>query len=660
MADSLTRQETFNDSFGTWFDGQLKPTIDDNRRRYAMEVEDIEERTELGLSSFASTKSTSVVDRAVERAIMEYHGEEGAISFTAKNAGDKNMDFLAAIHTENFRIRSGFGYFNFPTWNAVSLTAGFVDGIEAAMVSWKKESYTDKRTAYSRIDLQTGQPVEISKEEYEEQQIFMPEIFFEEEVEEEVPVVDTWWIDQLLPGENVLWDPKAPLLDADKGQCCLVKVERTIDQILEMGAMGVIDKITREELEEYQDAEQGDDFESDDSPDLDEWNTVEMWIWFEKKDALWHVEFSIEGKLSLSEAKNINDAWYNGRKVNRLPVVIGTSKLKPFQPVGRGIPESIAPIEDEYIQLRNLGVDRAKQDVEGRWRVSPGSDIDVNALVNSPVVRFDQGEAEKFDNVSNSNGLNQQIGALVGDINELAPVGMESSQITPSGADKTLGAIQLALGSSNEKLSVGLMVRNITLMTPVLYLISELTIAFETDENVLKLAEARAGSKREHKGQKLPRTAQGQGQGMINLKAIDVPLNIQINAGLGSVPRQQKLQYMQFLGQVGKTLGVPLDGLKMFQQGSVLLGFGEDQFISEQTPTPKGPEMKADIKIDFDRLPPEMQIQLLKMFASKSESMDLSFTGDGNLPKADGLPALQSSQPMQGAVDPMGGQNVQG
>jgi hypothetical protein len=647
---SLNKQVQFNDSFTTWFNSEVKPTLESSRRRYRMEHEDAKKREELGLSAVPSTKSAATVDRSVERAIMEYHGEQDAISFTAKNAGDKNLDFLAAIHTENFHIRSQTS-FPFAVWNSTSLTAGFVDGLEAAIVSWRKEAYTEKRQEYFAIN-ETGMPAPVDEEMYNEYSKIAPEMFFAEDVEEEIKVIDTWWVDQLIPGENVLWDVKAPLLDINMGQACLVKMERSVDAILEMSEAGIIDKITKEELRQFQDTSTTDEQASTfTDPDMDDYNRVELWIWFTKDKSQWWVEFSLEGKKKLSEKQNINDAWYNGRRVNRLPVVVGTTKLKPFVAMGRGIPETIKPIEDEYEKTRNLLLDAARQDVEGRWRVNPGSDIDLNELINSPIVRANVGDVEKFDNRANSMTALQQSGALTGDINELAPVGMESSQVVPSGTDKTLGAIQMAMGSSNEKLSVALLVRNFTFFKPLLYLISELTIAFETDENILRIAESRVAKGRDHKGMKLPQ----QGS-QIDLKSLDIPLDIQINAGLGSVPRQQKLQYMQYLGEAWGRLGIPLDGLEMFRQGSVLLGFGEDQFISTEPPQSKGPELKADIKIDFDRLPPAMQMKVLEMFANSSSELDFKFNSDGKFPQPRDLPPVGSQQQPVEMRDMTGGQ----
>lgn len=622
---SLKKQEQFNNDFKAWFDGNIKPTLDKNRKRYAMEVEDADKKKELGLSAIPSTKTSSVVDRAVDRAIMEYHGEQDAITFTAKNAGNKDLDFLAAIHTENFHIRAE-NNFPFPVWNATSLTAGFVDGLEGAMVSWRKESYQDKKTVYMTVN-EMGQPVEIDEAIYNEYSKFAPDFFYEEEIEEEVVTLDSWWVDQLLPGENVLWDPKAPLLNVNMGQVCLVKLERTVDQIVQMGESGVIDEVTKEELYAHQDSNKVEDYEASGvtDPDLGAYNTVELWVWFEKDKGRWQLEFSIEGKMKLSEPKDLNEVWYNGRRVNKLPVVVGTTKLKPFLAIGRGLPETIGPVEDEYQSLRNLSLDKARQDIEGRWRVNPDSDVDLNELINSPVVRANQFDVEKFDNRSNNMGVTQQISALVGDINELAPVGMESSQIVPNGNDKTLGAIQLALGSSNEKLSVALMVRNFTFFRPLIHLISDLTIAFETDENILKIAEARVSKQRQHQGQQLPQKG-----GKIDLERLDIPLNVQINAGLGSVPRQQKLQYMTYLGEAGAKLGIPLDGMEMFRQGSVLLGFAEDQFVSTEPPSPPSPELKGTVNIDFDRLPPQMQMMVLQTFAQGQE-IRASFKGTGDL-----------------------------
>lgn len=625
----LEKQRQFEDRAKTYFDTYYRPTIDKARDAYAMILEDEEERRARGLSAIPSTKSTSVVDRAVERAITEYHGDPDAISYTAKLGGDPKKDLLAKWHTELFKYRSK-NTFPFMVWHAASLTAGFVDGVECAMLSWKKEAYTEKVKKYFTFN-QMGQPSEVPEEVYKEQSKAFPEYFFEEEFEEEAKTVDTWWIDQLKPGDDVLWDFKIPNLDVNMGQALLVKVERSVDAIVQMGKRGIIDEISREEVEEYRKADK-DLEDGQDEADMGDYNLVPVWLWFEKVDSRWNVSFSIEGTKKLSDPNPVDDVFYNGRRVNKLPIIIGASKLKPWEAIGRGLPEVLKAIEEEYANMRNIFNDLLRQLAEGKYRVSPSAEIDFDALINSPFFEAELGEVERFD----VNGVGSAIGAvangtsaLVGDINELAPVGMESSQIVPSGNDKTLGAIQLALGSSNEKLSNALTVRNETFMRPLLALIAEMVMAYETDEMIMRVAAGQVKEDQQEQGAQgfqPPQNAAG-----IDISALDFPVDVQINAGLGSVPRQQKIQLMQFVGEMGAKMGVPLDTMKMFKQGCILLGFNEDQFISQQPQTPPQPEMKATIDIDFAMLSPQAQQMVEQKFMEGSQEVKAKIKG--NLPK---------------------------
>lgn len=658
---NLKEQCDFAEQFETWFNANLKPTLEDNRRRYRMELADKEERESRGLSALPSTKSTSSVDRAVEKAVMEYHGEPDAISYSANMSGDVGTDLKAKWLTEIFKYRSEHT-FPFPVWHVASLTAGFTDGLESALVWWRKESYKEKRTVYQMMGEQG--PQEVGEDEYVMGAAYAPDMFSEQEVEEEQVLVDSWWVDQLRPGEDILWDVKAPLLDLNLGGKVLVKLQRSIDEIRQLEEAGVIDTSpSDEDLEKYQKNETGDDTGKTagdtEGVDLGDLNRLEVWAYFHKVKGRWMVSFSIDGKLELSKAKPVNDVFFNGRKVNRLPVVMGTTKLKLWEAVGRGIPETIAPIEDEWTDHRNNLNDAAKLSLKGKWRLRPDSDVDIDSLLNEEVFYANEGEATRIETDYNIAGAMRAADAVNADLNELIPVGMDSKQVVPKGVDKTLGAVQLALGASNEKLSVGIMVRNFTFFRPLLYLIAQLEIAFETDETIARIAGQKV--KHQQEGQQVPFTppqVQGQQGPMVDFSQLDIDVDIQINAGLGSVPRQQKVQNLMMAGQYAAQAGIQVDRLAMFKQGMVLIGFDEDAFNPQiQQPPPQGPELKGTINIDLALLPQQVQMMLLQKFMDGSQEIKANVTGDMPKGMKDAM-QMQNSPVMTGEPD-MGGMDGQ-
>lgn len=655
---NLKEQCDFAEQFTSWFDANLKPTLEDNRRRYRMELADAEEREDRGLSALPSTKSTSSVDRAVEKAIMEYHGEPDALSYSANLSGDVAMDLKAKWLTEIFKYRAEHT-FPFPVWHAASLTAGYTDGLEAALVWWRKESYTDTRTAYQAQGPQG--PQEISEEEYQLYSEYTDAVQ-EVEVEEEQVLVDSWWIDQLRPGEDILWDIKAPLLDLNLGGKVLVKLQRSIDEIRQMEEAGIIDKAPSEEdLKKHQKNEGGDDqgktAGDTEGVDMGDLNRLEVWLYFAKVKGRWEVSFSIEGKLDLAKPKSVNEVFFDGRKVNRLPVVMGTSKLKLWEAVGRGIPETIAPIEDEWSDHRNNLNDAAKFALQGKAQIRPDSDVDIDSLLNERVFYAQDGDVKWMETDYNIQGSLRAADAINADMNELVPVGMDSKQVVPKGVDKTLGAVQLALGASNEKQSVGIMVRNFTFFRQILYLIAQLEMAFETDETIARIAGQKV--KHEQEGQQIPFNmpqVQGQQGPMVDFSQLDLDVNIRINAGLGSVPRQQKLQGLMTAGQYAGQAGIQVDKLAMYKQGLVLLGFDEDAF-NPQLPqqAPPGPELKGTINIDLALLNPQMQAMMLQKFMEGSQEIKASVKGDMPKGMEDMLKAQQTpvmtGEPDLGGMD---------
>lgn len=644
----LSDQRDFEQQFNSWFRASFQKSLEDNRRRYRMQLIDAEERKSRGLSALPSTKSTSAVDRAVEKAIMEYHGEPDAITFTAQLSGDIQTDQKAKWLTEIFKYRAD-KTFPFPVWNAASLTAGLVDGLEAALVWWKKESYTEKIKVKHAIQ-PDGSMVEVDDEMYAQIETIAPQFAHEMEKDEEQVLVDSWWIDQLKPGEDILWDIKAPLLDLNLGSKVLVKLRRTLGEVEQLHEYGVFDKKYKAEyLKSYQKNEpstdQGTTAGDTQGIDLDDLNRCEVWLYFAKEKGRWTAEFSIEGKLALSKPKPVNDVFFGGRKVNKLPVVMGTTKLKLWEAIGRGIPETIAPIEDEWTDHRNNLNDAAKFALQGRHRLDPGSDVDIDSLLNERVFYAKAGEVETVETDYNIQGSLRAADSINADLNELLPVGMESRQVVPRGVDKTLGAVQLALGASNEKMSVALMVRNFTFFRPLLYLIAQMELAFETDETIARIAAQKVKTDATQDGQPHPFQVP-QVMGQVDFSELDLDFDIQINAGLGSIPRQQKLQNMSYLAQVAQNYGIPIDAMKMFKQGTVLLGFDEDQFIDHnpKQPSPPAQEMKATLNIDLALLPVQLQSQLLDAFLRNSQSIDAKFTGDA--PKPPVIPQGDMAAPM--------------
>jgi len=611
---SLKKANDFESQFYSWFDSGLKDILNDNRRRYRMELADKDERTLRGLSALPSTKSTSVVDIAVERALLDYHGDPEALSYTAKSADDPMQEQFAQWLTKVFHYRAEHT-FPFFTWHNSSLTSAFTDGMEAALVTWKKEAYDNKETVY--VDLLSGQ--QIDEVAYKEGVATDDLRFYKQDVINEVIVNDTWWIDQLKPGEQLLWDFKIPYMDINLGQVALVKIPKTVDQIMKLSDAGFFKKIKREEVEKYTSSgpttrnymDVSTTVTNPDTVDMDEYNRVELWYFFEKKDCQWYVTFSIEGKLELSKQIKVNDVFFGGRPVNRLPIVLGCTKLKLWETIGRGLPETIASIEDEWIDHRNNLNDAAKLAVQGKWRIEPDSDVYIDDILNARAFHARQGEVEA---ITQNFGLLENLRAtdpLTADMNELIPVGMGSRSVVPKGTDKTLGATQLALQSSQDKLSVQLMVRNQTFMKPLMWLIAQLEFAYESDENILRIAGKQAGMN--------PPETLVDGKLGVDISVFDFDVNVQVNAGLGSAPRTQKVNNLMQIVQTGRMLNIPLDNVMIFNQLLTVAGYMPDQFINKQPPAPVPPqvEYKLDLKTTWAEVvqfAPELLQDLVKKY----------------------------------------------
>lgn len=632
----LTRQKELVAGATAWFDGKLKTIITDSRRRYRMQLKDAKERSSRGLSTIPSTKSTSAVDRYVERLAIEMFQDPDSISFTSKSAFDPEKDIGGRLLTQDFIYRSSGqnGMFPFFTWHQASSLAGAVDGLEACMVWWRHEGYDEPETSY----LYMGQPVDQAT--YDKYRRVMPEDFQKVKGSKRVVTCDTWWIDQLEPGADIIWDPTVGLLNVELGQFVRVKLSRTIDQIKAMAAAGIIDKskATDEVLKKHQKTQgsvttyslNGDKtVDNGKDVDLKDHNAVDLNVMFYKEHGCWYVCFSLgDFADELSTGKKVKDVWFAGKDVNILPISVGYNKPKLLEQVGWAIPEIISPLEDEHVNHKNNVSDAAKIAIQGRWWVEEGGDTNIDNLLNSRVVYGKAGadfgsldtNADVVSSLRADDMINQEI-------NELIPAGLQSGArgVVPRGTNKTLGATQLGKMESDEKLGVQIVTRNQTFMYKVLYLIAQLTICFETDETILRIASGKAGVP-------LPTATRMDGSEIPDLSAIDIDVNIQINAGLGSAPRYQKAQSTMQLVDWGKTHQIPVDAIAAYRQLSVLAGYGPEDLLDKtppQAPPPPPVEHKATFAIPWDALSMTVKDQVMQGIISGTTAVSASVKDDG-------------------------------
>jgi hypothetical protein len=166
---------------------------------------------------------------------------------------------------------------------------------------------------------------------------------------------------------------------------------------------------------------------------------------------------------------------------------------------------------------------------------------------------------------------------------------------------------------SDEKMGVQLYTRNETFLKPILYLIAQLEMAFETDEVVLRVSANAAGIKP-------PEAMKADGKTVLDISVLDFGIGIQINAGLGSAPRYQKADTTMQLVDWGKDHGVPVRADEAFKQLSTLAGYNPDQLIDVNfKPPPPQVEYKATVNIDLAtllQLEPEAGRFLLQKFVS--------------------------------------------
>jgi hypothetical protein len=241
------------------------------------------------------------------------------------------------------------------------------------------------------------------------------------------------------------------------------------------------------------------------------------------------------------------------------------------------------------------------------------------------------------------------------DIASLAPVSMADNSLVGRGnAKDTLGSVQLAMGGNDKKLNARLLIRNVTFLQPMLRIIAEMCMAFETDQ---KLGKSAAKQAKIDASQLMDVV---DGQMMIDWRNLDFDAEVQINAGLGVVPKQQKAAKVLQWEAWATSKGLPVDLAEVDKQIKVLNGFNEDQFIlpedQRQTPPPQV-ESKVNITIDFAQLAmvaPEQAAALMQKLMAGAVSTTVTAKDQPKpayLEEPKGSPSHPAAQAGMGGMD---------
>lgn len=635
----LKRQNELLEAFKSWFESagpgsgsSLKATIEDNRRRYRMQLSDKDKaRKKRDLSALPATKSRSITDGISDNFIVDYHQDPDALSFTSTLPGmedEQKARFLTNLFL--FRAQNTFPFY---PWHEQSIKAGLVDGVEAVFASWKRESYKEK----------TGNILHFYDNGTERQQV-TPEVeelgkaaglagtFTTEEEEQEVVVTDTFWYDKLVLGENVFIDPKAPFMNVNRGSFCLVYREMSLDEIKAFREKGIFDKLKDKDLTEFQAIHEAQAKDSGkiaadpDTIDLQDLNKILVWIFFSRKNFKWSVDFSIEGKKVLSSTKGVNDVFFNGRPVHRLPVVVGYNRSNIHENIGAGIPFLTASHEDEWNNNRNDIADAARRSLQDKWRIDRGAEVNIDQLLNSPAFYADQGEVEQLPSPVNILQAQRSNDSIMQEIVEMVPTSIANRgrSVVPRGTTSTLGANQMMDQDSNTKRSNQMQLRNETFLKPLMAITAELLLAYESDQKVLTAAGKAAGIMP-------PVVTTAEGKQLFDLSWIEFPYAISINAGLGSIPRSQKAQNLIQVTEWRLKAGVPTDVMNVAQQLNTLVGFDKDQFTPKEPPAPPQPppvEYKVKTDIPFMMLPPEAQKVIIQKMLEGGADVEADIKAD--------------------------------
>lgn len=527
-------------------------------------------------AKFFRPKTRSAVKRAEAAAAVAFFSTDDVVSIQAEDTSDPKAVLAAEIRSEllNYRLTNSLPWF-------ITLLGAFQDTwIMGACCSYQEWVYEEKEVDKTVIDVRSGKIEKIKSTE----------------VVRDKPSVE------LIPLENIRFDPAANWIDP-------VNSSPYIIQMIPMYAQDVRDRTRRidpktvapewKEVTEAQlAAARTDDYNSvraaregrkrsdpktNNDPQVRDHDIVWVLRCIVRKDGKEWVYYTLGEEVRLSDPVELHTVYLHGVR----PFVWGISVLEVHRVLPDSQVTSAGQLQVLANEIANQRIDNVRLVLNKRYVVRRAGNVDTGALMRSVpggVVMTDDETAVKpmdFPDVTGSAYQEQDRVNL--DYDELVGSFSMGSVQSNRKLNETVGGMEMLAQDANSITEYTIRLFAETWVKRVLTQLDELEVAYETDENVLRIAGNRAASLTEDRA--------------IEQGDLEGPVKVNVNVGFGSTnPRNrieklnlglstlvglnpalaQQLNYEEVSKEVFGALG--------FQDGSRFLSFEgqkEDPMVAE-------------------------------------------------------------------------------
>lgn len=577
-----------------------------------------------GRSKVYRPKTRTMVKKAKQVAAQALFATNNVVNIGAGNEADPRQRASAAIKLQllNYRTTRQNEQASIP-WFLVSMGAcedSVISGVCVSKQYWLRRVRMEERMEEVPVvgrDPYTMEDVPQSNEDgtpmTETQKVTV------EVIEEDRPEI------QLFPPENVRIDPTAPWTSPIQGGAYVqlstpMKVDDVVD-MMEQEQSEYLDiewyQLDRAEIEKYceSDAEresirrarEGGNDRIRDAQAVAHGHWSIVWVtenFIRWKGTDYHF-YSLGTSKIISKPTPVQKVypWYNGQR----PIAYGYGEIEAHRITPMSKVEAMMPLQQEANDIANLRLDQMKNVVMPLAIVRRGQDFDTEALKkrgpNATIFTKNPKEDLVWDRPTDvPASAYQETNLLNADMDDLNGTFSGASVSTNREMNETVGGMNLLSGSANAATEFDLRVWVETWVEVALAQVLKLIEYYESDENILALAGARAKLMQQ-----------------FNVNEIDDDLlnrsvTCTVNAGIGASDPMQKLQKFKMASETaGQVIapGVQSGEVKVNYKEVVDECFGAagysdagERFITVVPPEDKGP-------------PPEVQVKQMEIEAEK-------------------------------------------
>jgi len=286
----------------------------------------------------------------------------------------------------------------------------------------------------------------------------------------------------------------------------------------------------------------------------------------------------------------------------RRPIIIGYGQVEAHKVDPQSHVESWQPLQQEANDIVNLRLDNVKQNMSPVTKIRRGKQVDISQVQNrSPdsVIMLNDIKDVEWDRPPDVSGsAYAEMDRINVDIDDLAGTFSGGSVQTNRQMNETVGGLNLLSASANTIGEFDIRVFTETWMEPALRQTANLIAYYETDEEILSIAGAKAGLWDQYI------------EGMTNLDGLLMQnAQLRVDAGMGASDPMQRLQKLRMGAEVLAVMLGPEKVASMANDEAVIeevfgvLGYKDGKrFYDPEKIDPKMMAMQQQMKMAAEQI----------------------------------------------------------